>query len=155
MIEIKSIDKTEEKSAITDLVLHALPEWFGIEESIVEYMENVRDQVYYAAYEDEKPVGFISIKSNNIYTADIYVIGVLKEYHHKGIGSELIKISEQLLKHESYKFLTVKTLSSSVDYEPYNQTREFYEHRGFYPLEEIKEIWDANNPCLIMLKVLQ
>jgi hypothetical protein len=48
----------------------------------------------------------------------------------------------------------VKTLGESSDYEYYKGTREFYGSVGFYPLEEIKEIWNDENPCLIMLMSL-
>lgn len=33
------------------------------------------------------------------------------------------------------KFLTVKTLDGSVEFEPYARTRKFYQTMGFLPLE--------------------
>ena len=36
MFSIKRMDKHEEKSAICGSILHALPNWFGVESSIVE-----------------------------------------------------------------------------------------------------------------------
>ena len=41
-MEIREITDPEEKSRICDRILHALPLWFGIEQSIVEYVEEVR-----------------------------------------------------------------------------------------------------------------
>lgn len=48
----------------------------------------------------------------------------------------------------------VKTLGESHPDKYYKLTREFYNRCGFYPLEEIKEIWGEENPCLIMVKAL-
>lgn len=39
MVEIKQVDIPEKKSQICDIILHALPNWFGVEASIVEYVE--------------------------------------------------------------------------------------------------------------------
>jgi hypothetical protein len=36
---IKVIDDLDSKSKATDLILRQLPEWFGIEESILEYVD--------------------------------------------------------------------------------------------------------------------
>ncbi len=43
-------------------------------------------------------------KTNNEYTAEIYVMGILMEYQNKGIGKALFKIAEEDLKKDSYKF---------------------------------------------------
>ena len=50
--------------------------------------------------------------------------------------------------------MMVKTLSDIVDFEPYAQTRAFYESMGFQPLITLTEMWDEENPCLIMIKAL-
>ena len=152
MYKIQLVDDNDMKSKITDNIIRQLPEWFGIEESIVKYVQNVRNRVFYAAYDGDDIVGFLCLKSNNTYTADIYVMGVLKEYHRKGIGRKLALKAEQYLRGNNYRFWMLKTLGESSDYEPYRLTREFYKSVGFYPLEEIKEIWDEENPCLIMIK---
>jgi hypothetical protein len=52
------------------------------------------------------------------------------------------------------EYLQVKTLSPSVEYEYYARTREFYAAMGFRPLEELKQIWNAQNPCWLMVKYL-
>ena len=152
MYKIEIVDDKDIKSKITDKILRLLPEWFGVEKSIVEYVQNVRDKVFYAAYDGDEIIGFMCLKSNNKYTADIYVTGILKEYHRNGIGKRLVLKAEQYLRDNNYRFLMVKTLSELSDYEPYRLTREFYKSVGFFPLEEIKEIWDEENPCLIMIK---
>lgn len=154
MYSVVQISDDQLKSAIADKILRQLPDWFGIEESTVNYINNVRKTVFLAAYDSNKLIGFISIKFNNKYTAEIYVIGVLKEYHNKGAGKELLYEAEKLIKESECKFLMVKTLGESHPDVHYKNTRKFYAGTGFYPLEEIKEIWGEQNPCLLMVKNL-
>jgi ribosomal protein S18 acetylase RimI-like enzyme len=154
MVEIKPIDNDQLKSDITDAILHQLPNWFGIEESIQEYIESVKDKVFYAVYDGNDAVGFICLKMNNPYTAEIYVMGILEQYHRCGIGRNLVNLAEQYVRKNQYKFFMVKTVGDSSDDEYYRRTRAFYRSVGFYPLEEIKEIWDEKNPCLIMVKYI-
>lgn len=152
MFKIIEIHDIEVKSNVTDRILRKLPEWFDIEEAIVEYVEGVKDTKFYVAYDLEKPIGFISIKHNTKYTSEIYVIGVLKEYQGKHVGKSLVEVANNTLANMSIKFLQVKTLGPSNSNKYYADTRKFYQSVGFYPLEEIKEIWDEINTCLIMIK---
>lgn len=55
-------------------------------------------------------------------------------------------------KKKGFKLFIVKTLGETSGYEFYKSTREFYKSVGFYPLEEFKEIWDEDNPCLIIYR---
>jgi ribosomal protein S18 acetylase RimI-like enzyme len=151
---IKEISEHELKSKTTGDILHRLPQWFGIETSIQEYIHGVKDRAFWAAFDDEEPVGFICIKENNPFTAEIYVIGILEPYHRKGFGHKLLGKAENYLRERHFRFLMVKTLSDSCDDEYYQRTRAFYGSQGFYPLEEIVEIWGKENPCLIMVKVI-
>ena len=69
------------------------------------------------------------------------------------LSFKLLNNSIELIEDE-IKFFMVKTLGESHPDENYKITREFYKKLGFYPLEEIKEIWGESNPCLIMVKTL-
>ena len=100
-------------------------------------------------------MGFVTLKIHNIYTADIFNIGILQEYHRQGIGHQLVQECISYCMKNSYKFLTVKTLDESANYEPYNSTRAFYLKEGFYPLEVFTSIWNEENPCLFLLKVIE
>ena len=154
-INITEIFNQEIKSSISELVLRNLPEWFGIEESIQKYMDQVKNKCFFAVKIGDKPIGFISIKDHNKYTSEIYVLGLLKEFHGKGIGKKLLnKVVRKLEQQKSKKFLTVKTLSDLHPDKYYKKTRKFYNEMDFYPLEEIKELWGEGNPCLYMIKIL-
>jgi ribosomal protein S18 acetylase RimI-like enzyme len=82
------------------------------------------------------------------------VLGVLKELQGRGLGKRLLKKANDMLVKKDKKFLTVKTLGDSHSDVHYKQTREFYKAVGFYPLEELLELWEEENPCLYMVKPL-
>ena len=135
-------------------IMNALPEWFSPPEDIVNKSVIHREYPFFVAYDGDKAIGFVALKIHNEYTADIYNLGILKEYHRRGIGHELLEACVRFCREMGYRFLTVKTLDESAVYEPYNGTRAFYRKEGFYPLEVFTCIWDEENPCLFMIKVL-
>lgn len=151
---IKKIESKEKRSLICEKVLLSLPAWFGIEEATKEYIKNVQDTDFYAAYITDDIVGFFSIISHFPQTNEIYVCGILPKYHRLGIGAKLLGNVVNDLKNKNVKFLTVKTLSASHPDKGYAKTRKFYEKMGFEPLEEFKELWGKDNPCLFMVKSL-
>ena len=152
MIAFREILSTDEKSKICDNVLRALPNWFGVESSIVDYVEQVRTMPFYAAFDKEDSIGFLAVKVHNSFTSEVCVMGVLKEYHRQGIGRTLVTLCEKFCKENKMEFLTVKTLDESGDSESYDKTRQFYLSMGFKPLEVFPLYWDENNPCLFMVK---
>jgi ribosomal protein S18 acetylase RimI-like enzyme len=152
MIEISKLLNDEQKANLVNSLLRVLPEWFGIEEAIIEYVNGARNSDLYVAYQNGEPVGFISLKANNRFTSEIYIMAILREYHKQGIGKMLLDAAQRELVENKVKFLMVKTLGDSHPDEHYKKTRAFYNKVGFYPLEEIKEIWGEENPCLIMVK---
>ena len=60
---------------------------------------------------------------------------------------------EAYLRDRGVEYLQVKTLGPSRPDAGYERTRGFYEARGFVPLEELHDLWDAN-PCLLLVKRL-
>ena len=141
-----------EKAAVCAPILRSLPAWLGIEEAIVHYSTEIDHLSKLLACEAERVIGFVSLKQHTPYSAEIFVIGILPESHRKGIGKALINSAQEWLKSCSVEYLQVKTLGSSHSDAGYAKTRAFYEAMGFRPLEELKQIWDEDNPCLIMVK---
>lgn len=88
------------------------------------------------------------------HTGDIYVCGVRPECHRMGLGRALYGRVEQFFLEKGCKYAMVETLSEKAGYEPYEKTRSFYESVGFEPLITLTEMWDENNPCIIMVKFL-
>jgi len=99
-------------------------------------------------------IGFIALKVHNEYTVEMYNLGVLEEYHRQGVGHAMLTAVESYCRERGYKFITVKTLDSSAEYEPYERTRAFYRKNGFYPLEVFPLFWNEENPCLFLAKYI-
>lgn len=152
-MNIEIIESAEDKIRICKSIIEELPQWFD-EQGKKDYVANIENTSVWACFIDEEPVGFISIKSNNEFTSEVYVFGVLKEYHRSGVGSQLIEAACKKLISDNVKLLAVKTLDESADYEPYNQTRNFYLKHGFIPVDVYEKIWNEENPCLLMVKVI-
>lgn len=154
-IRIVEVKDSSMKSHYAEPILRALPEWFGIEQAIKDYVQGVASLPFWIAVDhDDTCVGFISLKVHYGHTGDIYVMGVLPDYHRKGVGRLLMAEAEKYLKNSHCKFIIVKTLSDIVGYEPYERTRMFYKSVGFEELITLTEMWDAENPCLIMIKTI-
>jgi ribosomal protein S18 acetylase RimI-like enzyme len=99
-------------------------------------------------------IGFVSLKQHNPSSAEVYVMGVKPEMHRQGVGRALIDQAQAWLKRQGIDYLQVKTLGPSHPDESYARTRAFYGAMGFKPLEEFKQLWNEQNPCLIMVKRL-
>jgi len=151
-MNIREISVADKKSNICEKVLNALPNWFGVPESIADYVSGVGDKPFYGVYDGDAAVGFVSIKIHNPHTAEIYVMGILEDYHRNGIGRKLVKICEDYCRLHGMEFLTVKTLDETNPDVYYKKTRLFYESMGFKPLEVFPLLWDECNPCLFLAK---
>jgi len=148
------IDDADEKEGICRAVLADLPLWFGIPESNEEYARGVRDYDFTGIFDGEEAIGFVSVRRNNDYTAEIYVMGIKARYHGQGLGTRLVAEVSERMRTAGLEYLEVKTLDASRESEEYDRTRRFYESVGFRPFETLKELWGEANPCLIMVKKL-
>jgi HEPN domain-containing protein/GNAT superfamily N-acetyltransferase len=153
-IAIREIIDQEIKSNICNRILRALPNWFGVEASIVDYVNQVKNMPFYAAFDNEVAIGFVAVKVHNPHTSEVCVMGLLREYHRQGIGRRLIGSCENYCLENNLEFLTVKTLDESGNSESYDRTRQFYQAMGFKPLEVFPLHWDEENPCLFMVKII-
>ena len=135
-------------------ILRTLPEWFGMESSLIQYEQELTTLPTIIAEDDEQTVGFLTVKRHFPQSAEIYVMGVERSQHRMGIGRELVTACEQRLAADGVTFLQVKTLSAAHPDEYYGRTRKFYERLGFASIEELTTLWDENNPCLLMMKAI-
>ena len=135
-------------------ILRSLPEWFGIEESIIQYSSEIDRLPTFLAIKTEHVIGFLSLKQHSPYSAEIYVMGIVPEAHRRGIGQALIDKAQEWLREQDIEYLQVKTLGPSNVDPNFAKTRAFYMTMGFRSLEEFKQIWDEQNPCLILVKRL-
>jgi ribosomal protein S18 acetylase RimI-like enzyme len=135
-------------------IMRALPDWFGIEEVIVRYINEVEHLPTFIVCQDEQVIGFLSVKQHNPYSAEIHVLAILPKMDRQGLGRQLLDRAESYLRAQNIEFLHLKTLIDSDPDLNYAKTRAFYLAVGFRPLEELTALWGKDNPCLVMVKRL-
>lgn len=152
---IVDVKDEKRKSTYTKEILESLLDWFANEQARDDYVKEVSKYPYWVALnKDNQCIGFFSVKVHYKHTGDVFICGILPEYQHNGIGKALYNAAELYFRQIGCKYVIVKTLSDIVNFEPYEQTRRFYKSVGFESLITLTEMWDEENPCLIMIKML-
>ena len=151
---IKEITEPIEKQEISRMILEKLTDWFAITESRENYIKESSCLPFFAAYDDDKPVGFLCLKETGKDTVEIHVMGILKDYHRKGIGRQLFINAKETAIENGYSFLQVKTVRMGM-YEDYDDTNRFYLSLGFKEFEVFPTLWDENNPCQVYVMSLK
>ncbi|WP_428417389.1 GNAT family N-acetyltransferase [Phocicoccus schoeneichii] len=146
------IDK-DQKARIARVILEDLPEWFGLPESMKEYVTESKEKPFIVAKVDDEAAGFIVLTETSPDCVEIYVMGVRKKYHRLGIGRKLNEQYEQLARENGYTYSQVKTVATG-HYDTYDQTNQFYLTVGYKPLEIFPTLWDEWNPCQVYVKYL-
>jgi GNAT superfamily N-acetyltransferase len=146
----------ERDPAAVERLLRALPDWFGIAESVTEYVAAASRLPTYLAYADgrREAIGALLLARHFPDAAEVYLMAVTPDLHRRGVGRALLTAAEADLSSEGVRFLQVKTLGPSHPHEGYQKTRSFYLSQGFTPLEEIEGLW-PENPCLMLVKALK
>ena len=133
-------------------ILRALPEWFGIPSSNVEYVRSLSRLTTFVARIRGSVVGFVALEQQFPESAENHVLAVHPHYHRQGIGWALLAHSEQWLRSRGVEVFHVKTLGPSDPHSPYANTRAFYRAFGFRPLFETTALWGPENPALVLAK---
>jgi GNAT superfamily N-acetyltransferase len=134
-------------------LLRGLPEWFGIESSIVEYVEAAGRLPGLLAEEDGQVIGALVTERHFPTAEELHLMAVARERHRQGVGRALVEHAEERARDDGVTIMSVKTLGPSHPDEGYRRTRLFYQACGYQPVEEIHDLWPGN-PCLIMVKPL-
>ncbi len=142
------------QGALAEGVLRALPAWFGIERAIVEYAGAADQLPTFVAERGGAAVGFLTLKPTSTHALEIHVMGVRPGEHRRGAGGALVESAAAYARTEGFALLHVKTLAPSDPDLSYAATRAFYAAVGFVPLEELPQVWGAENPCLLMVRAL-
>ncbi len=142
------------KRAISRKILEALHDWFEVDESREKYIADCADWLFFAAKEQDDYAGFLCLKETGRETVELAVMGVLKEYHRKGLGRALFEEAKKAAMKDGYSFMQVKTVKMGM-YADYDITNLFYQSLGFKEFEVIPEIWGEENPCQIYVMSLK
>lgn len=137
-------------------VLRALPDWFGIEESLLQYVADAGNAAKFETFVAAvggRVVGFVTLRRHFAESGEIHCLGVVPESHGPGVGRALVEHVEHILRTGSAAFLQVKTMGPSRPCAFYARTLAFYRAIGFAPLEEIHGLW-GKIPCLVLIKKL-
>ena len=124
----KKITLREGDASDTAAVLQiaiSLDKWFN--EDGIKYIEqDLEFQKLIIAEFDSEPIGFLSFFT---YEGVGYLgwIGVYQQHHGIGAGEMLFFEFERLMKRCKINVLQVKTLGKSVEYPPYDRSRNFSE----------------------------
>ena len=135
-------------------ILRALPDWFGAEGAIEEYVARIDGLPTLMVTEDGADIGFLTLKLNGDRSADAYVLAVLGDRHRGGVGRAMFEAAEQWLLDRGVRFLQVKTVGASHECSHYEKTRAFYAAIGFVELETFETMPDWPCPCLLMIKTI-
>ncbi|WP_097015138.1 GNAT family N-acetyltransferase [Anaerocolumna aminovalerica] len=148
------IEDKKQKELISSTILADLPDWFGLPDSTAEYVRCSKEMPFWAEIENDTAKGFISLKETSSYTAEIYVMGVLKAIHNNGVGKKLFEAFYSYAKEHDYSFIQVKTVQEG-HYEEYDKTIQFYKKLGFKEFECFPTLWDEWNPCQIYIMAIK
>lgn len=136
-------------------ILGTLPTWFGIPASVEDYVAMADRAPTVVASLEGTDVGLTTIVRHSDFAAEVYVMGVLPDYHRHGIGRAMLRHAEVGLAADGVEFLQVKTLSPRHPDEGYKRTRAFYTAYGFRPLEEFATLWSPDQPALQLVKSVE
>jgi GNAT superfamily N-acetyltransferase len=153
-LPIKLRAEGEANAVVAEAVMRALPQWFELEGGLLELVEAARTSPTFIATEEGADVGFLTLKRQTPRAAEIIAMGVLPNWHRRGIGRALVEEACRSALRQGLRLLQVKTLGPSHPSEQYARTRAFYEALDFIPLEETTSVWGPSNPCLILVRTL-
>ena len=92
-------------------ILRALPEWFGIEKSLLEYVEAAKKMPTMLVMDGDQAIGFLTINRHFPESAEIHCMAFLPTHHRIGIGRHMIIELEKHLVDEHVQLLQVKTVA--------------------------------------------
>jgi GNAT superfamily N-acetyltransferase len=134
-------------------VLRSLPEWFGIESALLDYVEQARVLPTYAARLDGHTIGICIVKHHTKHAAETSLLAVDAAWHRRGVGRALMNAVEQDLSQKGVEFVQVKTLAPSYPSPEYEGEPGSSTKQSAIAASRIHGLW-PDNPCLILIKRL-
>ncbi|MFF0344905.1 GNAT family N-acetyltransferase [Kribbella sp. NPDC004875] len=136
-------------------IVRALPEYFtpDVPETLRGDLE--RHDGWIAA-RDGRVAGFVVAERRGTRAAEVLWAAVEVSLRGQGVGGLLMREVLAELRADGVEVVEVKTLDGSVEYEPYESTRAFWERMGFVQIDTIDPLpgWSAGNPAAIYVLAL-
>ncbi len=136
-------------------ILAKLPEWFGIEEANLAYIESLGRLPTAVARADGQIVGFIALEVSNSKSVEIHVMATDRALHNQGVGSLLFAWARDYCIARRVQWLHVKTRGPSTPDPFYERTRAFYFAKGFDALFESLTLWGPADAALILVQKIE
>lgn len=144
---------TTPAAAHCERILRSLPQWFGIEASLREYVADAeRFPTFFAV--DPEPMAFITVRQHFAQSWELHCMAVHAARRGNGVGRRLHAHVEGWLRSRGAAVLQVKTLAAEHPSAEYAQTRGFYAAMGYQPLEVFPTLWGPRLPVLQLVKPL-
>lgn len=135
-------------------VLRSLPEWFEVEEAIVQYGVDSARYPTFALWNGRELIGFGTVRKHYGPTWELHCLAVRSDWLGRGLGTRLLRRAETWVRSQGGRFLQVKTVGPSHPSREYRGTRAFYARLGYEPVEEFHGLWGPRCPCLQLIKYL-
>ena len=146
----KQIINPDEKEKICREVLTSLPEWSGKDKSIDVHAAACRMLPLWADIDEGTVRGFIALRETSPYAAEIYVMGVKKEYQRHKIGKGMFTALLNYARRQGYEYLQVKSVKEGTS-EQFDTANTFYQSLGFRELE-VLPLWSEKIPCQVYIR---
>jgi ribosomal protein S18 acetylase RimI-like enzyme len=106
--------------------------------------------------EDSVVVGFTVTQRRFPGTAEITFAAVAPGRQRTGLGTALVTRILDVLAADGVGMVEVKALDATAGYEPYQGTRQFWQHLGFVQVDRIDPLpgWKPGNPAAILVLAL-
>jgi GNAT superfamily N-acetyltransferase len=140
--------------------LRSLPDWFGIEESLLTYVSDVERLPTFvcrtaSTQADAQAItGFLTLREHFPRAWEVHCLAVHADHRREGVGRALQRHVERWLVARDARFLQVKTIAATCDDPNYAETRKFYLEMGYTPLEIFPTLWNPHNPALQLVMSL-
>jgi GNAT superfamily N-acetyltransferase len=156
-MDVRILKKAKEKRDACIEITRHLPMWFGLEDSNTQYANDAEKYPALAIMSDKIVVALLVykkcvddvLKSNVI---DIHWVGVLPNFHRKGLGGKLVEYLQNYAVSQGVGILTVETLDPVANDEHYKKTYAFYQKKGFKIYHRFN--YGECNPMIKMRKFL-
>jgi len=149
---IMPLDPTH--ATVCEEIGRALPDWFGIEEGLLDLRHAAVTQSGFVATVADEVIGFLALEQRFPESWEITWMAVHPDQHRRGVGRMLIDAALDACRASDVSFLLIKTLADTHPSPEYAQTRAFYERMGFARLQMFPDLWGPDNPCLMLCRVV-